>query len=479
MILDFLFRNNSNNQIGKNQEFERLLEAEDIDAVKERMHANTERVLHALSEYNTETHEIMRRPDKVVTDKKGAVVRVEKVWKLPIPYPVYINEIALTFMYGRPVQWIQNSEGTDDAFKAYTEFIKHTRFNSKIRECKRLAGSETESAILFRTYQNKEGRADCQIRVLAKSKGDEIYTRFDQYENLLAFAWGYSTIDDKETQVYHFDIFTSESIYRCSQREAGWEVHKETNLIGKIPVIYFSQEKEWAGVEELIKREESIASRNADSNDYFCSPLAIMNADVIKNMPEKGEVAKLLITNSQEGVNNAAKYLTWDNAPQSQKQELEWLQSQILQKTFTPNITLDTLKSVSQLSAKALETVMWLAKIKANKRKETHDEMMDRTSTLITSIIANVLDVSLASQCSKLIVAHEWQNPFGEDVKEALDNIIRSVDAGIMSNSTAVEMNPIVKDSIQEEERIAKEKEEAVALQQQMFKTSVGEEGEE
>lgn len=465
MILDNLLRNYVNALIGKNQEFEQLLEAKDITAVKERMTIRTEEVLSAIKEYDTASHEVNNRPDKVVTDKEGSVIRHEAVWKLPIPYPVYINEVALTFLYGRPIRWVQNSEDTNEAFSAYQRFIKDTRFDSKIRQCKRLAGAETESALLFRTFQNDEGKADCQLRVLARSKGDEIYTRFDQFENMLAFAWGYYTRDEKETLVYHFDVFTKDSIYHCTQKSLGWDVVKEINYVGKIPVIYFRQKKEWDGTETLQHRMEMIRSMVGDSNDYFCSPLAIMNADVIKNLPEKGEVAKLLITNSQDGVNNAAKYLTWDNAPQSLKDEIEWLDSEILQKTFTPNLTLETLKSVSQLSAKALKTVMMLAEIKANKHKETHDEMMDRTASLITSIIGNVLDVSLSEQCSRLSVSHEWQEPFGDDIKDALENIIKAVDAGIISSTTAIEMNPLVKDSIQEQERINLEKQQNLAIQ--------------
>ena len=222
-------------------------------------------------------------------------------------------------------------------------------------------------------------------------------------------------------------------------------------------------------MEALIHREESIASRTADTNDYFADPIAIMAQDIIKNMPEKKEAAKLLITNDKDGVEKAAKYLTWDNAPQSKKDELEWLQTQILQKTFTPNITTDTLKSISQLSAKALRTVMMLADIKASKRKETYDEMLDRTSSLITAIIGNVLDVSLHSQCEALEVGHEFQEPFGEDIEDALNNIIRSVDAGILSTESAVELNPIVKDPNRESERLAAEAEERQKQQEAIF----------
>lgn len=470
MFFDLL-RNFVNALIGNNQEFEQLLAAKDITAVKSKMTEKTMSVLEAMKEYDTASHQIMKREDKVVTDKKGKITKVEKVWKLPIPYPVFINEIALVFLYGRPVKWTQLSDGTDDAFKAYQEFIKNTRFDSKIRQCKRYAGSETEAAMLFRVFQNREGKADCQIRVLARSKGDEIYTRFDQYENMISFAWGYYVKDNEETTAYHFDVFTPEKIYHCVKKSLGWEVVEEINFCGKIPVIYFTQEKEWSGVEALIHREESIASRTADTNDYFSDPIAVMNADVIKNMPDKKEAAKILVTNDKDGVDKAAKYLTWDSAPDSKKQELEWLQTQILQKTFTPNITTDTLKSISQLSAKALRTVMMLADIKASKRKETHDEMLDRTASLITAIIGNVLDVSLKSQCDNLQVGHEFQEPFGEDISDALNNVIRAVDAGILSTETAVELNPLIKDPHRENERLSAEAEERLKAQEAMFST--------
>lgn len=477
MFLIDLFRNYVNALVGKNQEFEQLLAAGDISAVREKMSSRMDEVMDALREYETKEHLINRREDKIITDKKGNFVRKEAVWKLPIPYPVFINEIALVFLYGRPVKWMQLSEGTDDAFKAYQDFIKSSRFDSKIRQCKRLAGAETESALLFRCYQDEDGSRNCQLRVLAHSKGDEIYTRFDQYENLIAFAWGYYTKDDGEGAVYHFDVFTKKTIYHCSKKSIGWDVVEEINFAGKIPVIYFKQEKEWDGVESLIHREESIASRTADTNDYFADPIAIMAQDIIKNMPEKKEAAKLLVTNDKDGVDKAAKYLTWDSAPESKKQELEWLQTQILQKTFTPNITTDTLKSISQLSAKALRTVMMLADIKAAKRKESHDEMLDRTASLIIAIIGNVLDSHLKAQCDELKVGHEFQEPFGEDIADDLNNVIRAVDAGILSEETGIELNPLIKDPHREAERLKKEAEERAKQQQSIFGTNDGSDG--
>lgn len=477
MILIDLFRNYVNALVGKNQEFEQLLAAKDISAVKDKMCNQEKKIFDALSEYDTFSHEVMKREDKIITDKKGKFLRTEKVWKLPIPYPVYINEIALVFLYGRPIKWVQQSEGTDKAFDAFLNVIKRTRFDSKIRQCKRLAGAETESAMLFRVFRDDDGKPDVQIRVLARSKGDEIYLRWDQYENIISIGWGYYVKEEKDNVVYHFDIFTKQTIYHCAKRSLGWEVNEEQNFIGKIPIILFQQEKEWKGVEPLIHREEFIASRTADTNDYFSDPIAIMSAEIIKNMPEKKEAAKMLITNDKDGVDKAAKYLTWDSAPQSKKDEIEWLHTQILQKTFTPNITTDTLKSVSQLSAKALRTVMMLADIKASKHKESHDELLDRTASLITAIIANVLDVSLSGECESLEIGHEFQEPFGDDIADSLTNIVKAVDAGIISTEGAIELNPLVKDVAREKQRLAQEQEERQQQQMSIFGTPDGSEG--
>lgn len=464
-----LITNYLNSVVGRKQEFDELLAARDISRIKDQMTSRTALINRAIREYDIATHEVMFRPDKIITDKKGKMRDKKPVWKLPIPYQQYINEIALVFLYGRPVKWTQTSDNTDDAFAKFQDVLKRTRFNAKIRQCKRLAGKETESAMLFRVFRDDAGNPDVQIRVLAKSKGDEIYVRWDQYENIISIAWGYNVREAEDKVVYHFDIYTPDVIYRCTKRAIGWDVEPESNLIGKIPIILFQQEREWHGVEHLINREEYIVSRNADTNDYFSDPIAVYNADIIKNLPDKDTPNKSLFANGKDGVQNAMTYVTWDAMPESKKNELEMLQMHILSKSFTPNITLDTLKQISQLSAKALRTVMMLADIKASKHKETHDELLDRTASLITAIIGNVLDVSLKSQCDLLKVEHVWQEPFGDDVAAALSDLSTAVDAGFLSTETAIERNPLVSDVTLEKQRLAEEQADRAKKQMSIF----------
>lgn len=463
------FINAVNAAVGRQQEFEQLIKNKDIDRILSRMESHEAEVREAMEEYDPKQHKIMKREDKVILDKKGNFKRKIKRWKLPVDYPKFINEVALVFLYGKPVKWQQASEGTDEAFKAYTDLIDRVHFDAKVRQMKRYAGSETQSAMLFRVFRNDEGQPDCQIRVLARSKGDEIYSRFDQYENLVSIAWGYYvSVEDDKTE-YRLDIFTPDVTYHCRKTGTGWEVDPEQNLIGKIPIILCRQRKEWEGVEELIHREEYIASHTADVNDYFSDPQLVLNAEIIKNMPDKQDENKTWVIKDGTATSAAASYLTWDSAPASKQTELSWLQNHILSKTFTPNIDFENMKSLSNVTGKALKQMMVLANIKAQKHQETHDELMKRTSNLLKAIIGNVLDVSLKSQCDQLIVTHKFQEPFGEDTADTIANIAKAKDAGILSTESSVELSPLTTDPQRELERINEDTERAAANERDVF----------
>lgn len=466
-----LFRK-ANFNTDKPSEFDELIEKGDIDRIKEMFTSRESQVSEALREYDPSFHDIMRRQNKIVKNKEGERIGEVKRWKLPVNYPQYINEVAVTFLYGQPVKWSCQSEGTDEAFSDFQNLIKSTRFDSKIRQCKRLAGAETQSAMLFHVFRNKENKPDCLIRVLARSKGDEIYTRWDLYENLVSVAWGYYTKDTSAETTYHFDIFTADTIFRCVRGSKGWEVTKEANMIGKIPIILFEQQKEWAGVERLIEREEYIGSRTADTNDYFSDPYLVLNSDIVRNLPDKAEEAKVLKCKGNDSPSQAAAFLTWDNAPASKQHELEWLQKHILSKTFTPNIDFEQMKGLSNVSGKALKQMMLLADIKASRHKETHDELLDRTANLMTAIIANVQNVALKPQCDQMKIAHTFQEPFGEDISAQIDNLVKAKDAELISTEGAVELNPLVRDKVTELKRIEKEAAEAEERKRDLFGTN-------
>ena len=64
----------------RNQEFDELIKAKDISKVKELFSSREELVCEAMKEYDPMTHEIMRRPDKIVKNKNGERAGVVERW---------------------------------------------------------------------------------------------------------------------------------------------------------------------------------------------------------------------------------------------------------------------------------------------------------------------------------------------------------------------------------------------------------------
>lgn len=447
--------NSLNAAFGRKQAFDDLLANKDIDRLIRQFQNRDDEVEKAINEYDVTKHKIMARPPKFKKNKRGEILGEVKQWKLPIPYQKYINEIALVFLYGQPLKFSLLTEEHKEAFSFFKDTLKNLRFDSRIRQAKRLAGAETESALLLHLYRNDENKPDALLKVLAKSKGDILRPLFDSFDRMIAFGRGYY-VKHEGISVFYFDIYTKDKIYNCRKLDIGWEVIEEKNPIGKIPVIYMRQEAEHADVQELIDREEYIASITADVNDYFASPAAKATADVIENLPDKGEPGKLFLLANKDSV---LEYLEIESAPELKKQELDYLEKQILNKSFTPKIDFESMKGLSNTSAKALKQMMVLAEIKAKKHQEVHDELIDRFINLIKAAIANVLDIKLAGQVKDMIIDHSFQSPFAEDVVEIINNLIKSVEVNLMSEETAREMHPLISDSTAENERVEKERE--------------------
>lgn len=447
--------------IGYQQTFTELLESNDVSRALGMMHDCSQEAANNLKEYSVNTHKINERQDRAVYDKKGNFLRWSKRWKIPIPYQQFINEIALVFLYGRPVKWSQLSEGSDEAYQNYIKLMEEIRFNAHVREAKRAAGAEGRAAILYHVYQDDEHKPKLLLNVLSKKNNDDIYIIKDQYKRLTAFAWGYYLTEAGRKTVYHVDIYTRDTIYRAKRANLGWEVIVATNPIGKIPVLLFEQEVEHDGTQPMIERTEALTSTDADVNDRFANPAMVATAEILNSLPKSEEEAKLYILKNGGKV----EYLTWDQASQSKQNEYERLDKHILSKSFTPNIDFDNMKNLGNLSAKAIRKVMLLAVIKAEKRKETHDGYMNRHASLMMAIMGNVLDYAHKSLYEALQLGHEFQEPFGDDVSETLADVMKQYGAGGLSTQTMLELSYLVKDAKKEYELIKAEQLEKMEQQ--------------
>lgn len=446
------FRNLTLNALGVERNIFDRLDDNDVDSVISMMEHHDYDVDNAISEYNPQTHKVMSREDKWV--KGETPYRTEKLARTR---QRYINEVELFFLLGNPVLW-KKVDGEDEAFELFKDYLSKIYFNTKLRQCKRLAGAETESALIF-NFSQKDGKMHVDSYVAARSKGHKIRELFDQYGNMLALAVGYRLKkDDKIVECW--DILTSTFNYHCERGGFGWKVYQSVNPTGKINGIYFHQPKAWEGVEPRMEREELLDSKVADTNNYFADPIAAATADVIQSMPKRDKAGKLI---QLTGNNSRFEYINPPQNSEIRRAEKEDLAQSILFDTFTPDMSPELMKSMSTLTSVGIKRALVLGYIKRANRMEIYEELVGRLSHVIIAVMKELYPEK-RSKLDKLEVTFEFAEPFEDDKKDKWTTIAALYNQGVMSLELAVQMLALTDAPAEEIEKIRKEAENKVAL---------------
>lgn len=428
--LKTLFKNISLNALGVERDFLTLLNDKDVAKAVSMMQNRSEEVDEAIKEYHSETHKVMNRRDK---HRKND--RPYEVEKLPRSRQVYINEIELFFLLGAPLLYTKK-DGDDSTYELYTSFIDNYRMNTLHREFKRLCGSETEAAIVFHMFRGEDNSIECKPFIAARSTGYDIRPMFDQYGNMLAFAYGYKVKDSTGTKEM-WEILTPKMNFTCKHNKLGWEVEARENLVGKICAIYGKQQKPWGGVQRRIEREEMIDSKTADTNNYFADPIAYATADVVKLMGEnKDRIGTLL---QYTGKDSQFGYINPPQNSETRRDEKTELGSSILFDTFTPDLSYENIKGLGSLSGVALENALMLGFIKRAANIDIYGELFDREKN-VTLAILKVMHPEKRAALDALNVVVEFQSPFVNQKEGKWASIGSLYQSGVCSLETAVEM---------------------------------------
>ncbi|TDQ12173.1 phage portal protein [Pedobacter metabolipauper] len=432
-----------------------LLLAGMVDEAKPLFSTRKDKVATATEQWNVATHKIHERPKKYVEMEEVPQA------KIPLPYQRKIVQSAVAFLFGKPVKLIQLSEGTDKAFKRIDDLWTEMRMATLNRKNARALFSQTASAKLFVEYKDIEedgSKAFNSIKciLLNKDNGNDLYYKKDQYGVMQCIARGFTTKNgDKITEHFHAEF--KDVIITCSKIEGSWYIKSEVNLAKKIRYSYYEQdETEWDIVQAIIERQEMLVSKRSDNNDYTADSILVLTGDV-ESLPGKEETGKV-VKLSGEGAD--AKYLSPSMAMDMVKDERTTWDNYILYFTDTPDLTSEQLKSMGQDSGKALEMKFFPAILKAMDKLELFEEMTDREINILKAMVTNILDVSpeMKKQMKELKIGYQFGNPLPDNVKDFLDMLSTSVGGKpIMSQKTAVELNPLIKDGDAENLQINKE----------------------
>lgn len=441
------FRNLALNSAGVERTLYELLEQNDISGVIELMQNHDDEVEEALKEYNPQAHDVMNRPNK---SRKNA--KEYETEKLPRSRQRYINEVELFFLLGSPIKW-ELTEGDEEAYSLFTEFLQEQRFDSLMRKAKRLAGAETESAKLYHIYRNDNtNERAVKALVLARSTGYKLRPLFDQYGNLSAFAYGYKLKEQGKT-ILHWDIQTADSLYYCKKGAIGWEVEQFPNPTGKINIVYYRQPKAWSGAERRLNREEMLDSKVGDTNNYFADPIAVATGDVIDSMTDPNRPGKLIQVIGHE---SKFEYLNPPQTSETRREEKSDLEKSILFDTFTPDLSFDNLKGLGTLSGSAIKNAMILGFIKRDNLKEIYEEMLDREKNIIIGIL-KYLYPNKAVAFDEMKIKHEFTEPFAVDRQSNINQIAQLYQVGLLSRESAISNIGIVGNASEEAQRIVEQ----------------------
>ncbi len=413
-------------------------------------------------------HKILEREDKIIKTKDGP--KKEAVAKLILSYQRKIVNYAVAFLFGKPVTLSCSNKESEKAFDKFKEHWKSLKMDSVLREFSRKIFVEKEAALLIYPQIKEEGTEKIRklrCMILCESNKDSIYPYFDNYGDLIAFTRKFKVKNSDGKEVEKLTIYTADAIFD-GEKSDNWIFSKKENIIKKIPVIYaFQNECEWNDVQSLIDRQEMLISKNADANDYFGNP-ALVSKGKLKNAPSKGEVGRFFQIEGEKNGSGDITYgdveiLTWDRAPESIKMEHSINDNFIHGFTNTPNITIDTIKGLGNLSGIALKLLFYDAILKSQNKQEIFGEVLERLINLLKVMIGGLIEKTEEEGFKKLNVEFEFGDNVPLNTQEMIDML--SVAAGgkpIISQVGAVSKNPLVQDSVAEMENIGKEKEESI-----------------
>jgi len=416
----------------------------------------------AFKQYDPNQHDVMDptiRRDKTIENEKGETIGSVKVSRLPLPIQKKIVKTAAMFLGSPEIQSTPKGTAEENMAAGLAKIWDDNKMVYKFKEIVKKALSEKQSAMLWYTQEayltywagtNVKSKFKLRVKILSPSIGDSLYPVFDDFGDMIAFGRGYKikNIDGKDLE--YLDIYTSEKLYFYKNEGGSWISDKPAGIVNeikKIPVIYFKQHLAWQDVEPLIKRLELIGSKFADTNDYNGMPILKATGKIV-SMSGKEETGK--IVELSDGA--TLEYLTNNAAPEAIKLEMENLKNYIFSLSHTPDISFENLKNLGYFSIAAFKAFFIDAHLNAADNEQVFGEGAQRMINLHKATLA-VLDTSLKSALP-MQIKPVFTYFLPENFSEELDNIKKDKDSGILSNETAIKMNPLVNDKEAEIEAI-------------------------
>lgn len=340
-------------------------------------------------------------------------MHIEKVNRITLALQKLIIARAVSFCFGTPVDYNASPDNDKQTMilNALKRILKDVKATSLDRKIARQIFTYTECAELWypvakpNEHYGFKSNFKLRVAIFSPGLGDTLYPYFDDTGDMIAFSRSFSRKDEKGVAREYFETYTDEE-------HALWTIGKEGEqlvegyptpiAIGKIPVIYGNQDHcETADINSLVDRLELLLSNFADTNDYHASP-KIFTTGQINGWSKKGEAGAVI-----EGEDGATmQYVSWQQAPEAVKLEIQTLLQMIYTITQTPDISFESVKGIGAISGLALKLLFMDAHLKVQDKREIFDDYLQRRVNVIKAFIGT-FNTQLETEADKMDIEPE------------------------------------------------------------------------
>jgi SPP1 family phage portal protein len=437
------------------------------------------------NEYDPLLHEVItnktgKYPDKIVNTEAPDGTKIQKqvaVTRIAFPAQEMIVGLRAIFLCGNPIELsaiAEKDSKEDKLIKVIKKMWDDNKLDYESKGLAKILMSETDCAELWFAEEAKKGywkgtaneklqkAARLRLKILSNSNGDGLYPVYNRMGDMIAFCRSW-TFEEGDTKEEHFDIYLDEIVHTGVKKDNEWKFEAVKHGFNKIPVIYYSQKKpEWYAVQPAIERLEISASKHGNANDYMGYPLMAVYGK-IGRFADKGDEGKVI----EIEPGGKLEMVVWPQAPESVKLEQERLIDWIHTPTGTPKLSGEDLTSAGNYSGYAMELRFLPALMKAAEKEEIFGKGIQRRINLLKS--AAVTINSDFEEVELLEIKPKFNLYTPKNTQEIVNMLINaSGGKEIMSQQTAIELNPLIEDKEGEKTRVDDEKKAADTAQQQL-----------
>lgn len=402
-------------------------------------------------QYNKDKHLINDRGFRKDKKKDGDIYNVSRI---AIGLQKLACERMAELMFSIPIKrkYIYPKDVNENIYKDITNAIetiyKKVRIDAlNIERSENLFASCEIATVLYLKEEenNKYGfnsKYKVQLKTYTPKNNDKLFPIFDDYGDMIAFSIEYKRkllYNGVLTEQTHFDTYTANYIYNFIQGTEN-EVTIKPNPIGKIPIAYcFRNEPIYADVcgrkgdIGLIDEIEMAISDNSDVNRINSAPILAG-----KGLNPSGDTGGILRFYDM-GENGDLKYVTWQQATENVKFQIEEMLKLFFQQLQLPDLSFENLKALNLQSGEAMKMLLTDSHLKVGHESGRFIEMFDREASIIKSVL-KLMNVQWANYIDNIEIEHEITPFVPNDENATLTNLQKATGGkAVMSQREGIE----------------------------------------